>query len=1569
MKFGRREFRATMIAALCFCAASAASAQRRVATAHRGGAASAGVSPLVKCDPDMTDWLARSRAAVKKKDYAEAIKILQALIDKPDAGFVPAGKEQRRFLPLRDEALRVLGEIPPEGLERYRRLYDPKAQRKLDDALAAGDPRGIKNVAKRYKYTRVGPKAEEAMGDWQFDHAQFAQAGRTWRALLAEADKTRVPLLLLKTAVAYHLAGQTEQAKTLAKELRTKYPQARATLAGREQNLPAALKAYLAIPCPSRPAATVLKTTYPGWGGLPTGLGVMPDTRAVLRPYWRYPAADNSADDPARGLQIRPDILGQVSDVELLGGRVSLRIRQGNRRLTLPLAPLIRPVVVGDLILYRDDERVVAVDAQTGQNDSDHGWQSQPLPMERTAKSSDERNARIMAIHSSHYARFPSLFLLDRGRYSLTVGGGRVYTVCRFAPQTIQYAHVAFGNTEKPPTEASSLAALSLHGQGKLEWIVGWSENASGGGDPFLRDCTFLSPPTYLSTADRENEGRLYTTVLYGEMFYLVCLDAATGRLQWKTQIAQTPVFKGAMYGLPALTWHSTPAAPPAVAEDRVFVTTNAGVTAAFDAHTSRALWAYQYGEATANPGSVPTPVITSSSIQPSAGTNSGGVSPVIVSDGVVITMPADDDEVLAFRADDGTLLWRRVRNRHLAALDGGRVCLAGEGVSILRASDGKELWRNGAMECFGDPAVTQKHLLLAGEGKLWRVRLSDYAVASEPLQADGWLGNLVSMGGKLIAASALGLCAYFDYDQTFAGLTERMKNAPSQTCIDLLTQRGDLSFHCDRYETALKDYVAAESLANTLPAGEEKRFRCARLRQRRYRTCIALGNREKDATKSLAWFDRARDLAQTNQERAHMQIRTARVLEHVGRFNEAVATAHVLGEQFPEEEVVDVRIGADVDPQRTFGSKDPTLPGRAWAYQFIHRLIQVHGQKVYAEFDAQALRALQQARRENTPEAYLSIQKRWPLSQYADEACFAAAEIFFYRACKTNDAARADEHLRHCEELLREVTCRQDSSHRPSALAALAAIYTAAGQLVPARHARIDLDELPADTPIAFADIRGPLEKVLRNMDEGKIKPGGAPSAQTTDTTPSYIRPPLRPIFTLSSPGAALLFDAEGTPLRLGQLLFVQAGDKTLLVDTSASNAEEAVRGVALTKIRRQPNQPLCAGLSRDGTIAAVANLQGLSVFRVDTCKLLRQTEWETLGCPNVGGVAVGEGLVIAWGRDNSVVAFDIVANKVRWEYASKSRPRKSESPPPNIIIGGPPGVVLQGGRMIRRSDLSEDHVVSAFTPVVVDDVVVVPECAAGLSAVVLDARNGKKLLSHTILPKLAPRRPAGAVDVKSLGAGLLAIVGGDAATVYDVRRTSRPVREQTISSPESAGELLGGNRYFLAVRGPDATVLLHPFRAPTQKTTTLRWNSSSGGPTIQPANAVFDEHRVYVFAAEAAAQGGSSTSTTRRLVVAAFDPVTGKLLWQEEPAAVGDAPSLYSFTQGENYLAVSLSRQDNAGGTCVLMDKATGKVVQHLPLADAAGKKPAAFSRRLAMTAGRLAMETGKGIAVYGE
>ena len=553
-----------MIAALLLCAGGAWGMEIVEIQAVDSKKSPAGPMPLVKTDFELSDWIQRARACIAKKDYSEAIKILQALIEKEDAGFVPVGNDKTRYVSLRSEAVKILGAMPPEALERYRRFYDPKAQRKYAEAVKSGSVEGLQKVAEWYRHTSFGPQALETLAGIHFDRGRFPGAVWCWGKLLPFKSKKDQALLLTKIAVACHLAGDDTKAAQYADKLRKDHPEAKATIGGRERKLSDVLIEVFDKPAMRKPAPRKYGAVWPGWGGTPDGLGTMDECDVVLLPRWRWPVIEETDQNIFKHLVVKLPLAGLAyvrnnitPYAELHNGCVRLRRKVGNRSSEITAPAMLRPVVVGDWIIYRDEQGVVALDAYTGKV----VWRTPAGRFALHRKPPGNVNVRGGAVFWGGRMLYGGGgFFADRGRYSLTVGGGKVFTIYGFSPPT-----GARGQNVKAREKSSSLAALSLAGEGKLQWRIGWGKDGALGSDDILKQCTYLSLPTYHSGGSGRT-ARLYVLAMHMENYYLLCLNPETGSLIWKADVSQTPVIRSRSHRYNGMEMYKTIGTPPAVA-------------------------------------------------------------------------------------------------------------------------------------------------------------------------------------------------------------------------------------------------------------------------------------------------------------------------------------------------------------------------------------------------------------------------------------------------------------------------------------------------------------------------------------------------------------------------------------------------------------------------------------------------------------------------------------------------------------------------------------------------------------------------------------------------------------------------------------------------------------------------------------------------------------------------------------------------------------------------------------------------------------------------------------------
>jgi len=1502
------------------------------------GAAGTKTPPLVYVDDELGEYLSRATGLIRDERYDQAIQILQALIQRDDSGFFAEGKG--RFVSLRLKANELLGTMGPKGLKLYRALYDPQAQRLYQEAVASPRPaRRLRRLSERYLHTTYGPRALETLGAMYFDRARFSQAAACWQRLLgATTEKSARAVLLAKVAAAHHLAGEAGPAKRAADELKRDHKGARAVLGGTEQALAAFVDGIAAMPVPAERRAGPDRDGWGGLGSAPDGLATMGACDVVLAPRWRRPAGELSGSKdlvskllsggamhlaspsmPSPFSSIRSP-QAQRGQVRLERGHLFLR-RQASARGVgdMMLPALVQPVVDGDLVIVRTEECVVAYDLLTGKE----RWNTKAVGKTNMIRRPPSFSGRSGVIYSAGYN-----YIGDAGRYALTIGGGRVYTVCDFLPSSNSRYHALRNNPNATGLDRGSrLAAIDLSRQGYLEWVVGREPEKPGVPDA-VRNGQFLSAPTY-------RDGRLYVVVQHLQSYHLACLDAESrGATVWVTPVAQEPAPQtryAYRYGAdPRLSVGS----PPAVSDGRVFVTTNAGVVAAFEEETGEPLWGYQYDSRMNTPTTVAR---FSPYSQPTAVYRPA--NPVIVSGRRVICLPADSENVVALDAATGKELWSASRRGQyeLSAIDADRVLLSGKGLYVLAAGDGKELYGAGAdVGVWGRPAVTPKQVLAGALGGVKVLDLATYKLKTLGLaSAEGFLGNLVSADGKLISASMLGVCTYFSYDVAREQLTARIDKAAADEKPALLLQRGELAFDARRFEKALADLNACRAAAEA--AGQTAVL--ARLGTRFYLAHVALGNHARDEEEMRAQFLRAASYAKTRQEKAHMTLRLAKRHERVGEYAAAAKLAQQLADQYGQEELVDVEIGPAADEAR-FGPERSTVRGDRLARDYIQKLIQAYGRECYAEFDRQAGEALEAARASGEPVQILAVATRWPNSKWADDALFVAAERYYLRAAAEPD--QSDNFLGEARRHLYQVARMDDSPLRFSAGVALATIYARGGWVTSARKECDGLRELPADMEVAFADVRGRLGDILKQIEAGRL--GKTPRRMRLV---SAIAPPLRTLFQVAGADAFVLRDQEFRPIRLDEKLAVVKGADAMLLDTTADDAAEAVsswKGLAgidkadLAKYSYPtPGMRLIGALSADGKVLAVADRKTMTGLDLVSAKVVWRQEMSKIGIGSFYCMGSGSGVLVVADRTGGIVCVDAATGDVRWKSKLVGGTSRAPSGPPRIAGDA---VVLRhnGGRTVTCFHLG----------------------------------RGGRIVGKWTASRLA--------QCELAADGLIVLLRDGELTVRELAKIDKPLwTRQFDAEPYPAVLGLSAQHIAFSPSGTAGTVEVLSLAGGGQTVASLTTAPVAGAPSI-PFDAAFRGDELFVLCSPAVSGRRKSAygrlTSVRGVNLQKFDVAGRKALWSRDVEMQGTLyySAVLPIAVGRNHVVVT-ARHTHAGLAyyTYVIDGKTGQVVQKINLLGKGGAAQTESRRRQTIgppviTNGRLTVEGSEGVTVYG-
>ncbi len=1220
-------------------------------------ASAPGSTILVNADEELAGYLRKAKEAIEEKNYETAIDILHALITRTKAGFAPTD-EKGRFVALRLRAAEMIRTMPDEGLSLYRSIYDPQARRLFQEARRSGQLAPMRLIVSRYANTSVGPLAQETLASLYHDRGRFSQAAHAFgTAAELYGDDPRAEVLRGRAAIAYHLAGDRGRGKSLLDAL-SEGPGGRQEVrwGGRPVRLDRIVADVLSREVRQEHVA-IARDGWPGLTAFPGGMARMQPSDVVLMPRWTRPAQAGRSGEEATlvamsalfndYMRMRHRSRGRIGRLYHKGGAVMTSIRNTSRgrqggNSASPLPGVIHPLVVGDLVIYRTDEAVVAVDRSTGYTweAGKSGWKSFDLPMTRTVT--------VPAGHSSS----SSVCIRDLGRHRLSLGAGKVYTLFGFRPPVGRY-YVRRTRQRRPEPDSSGLAALSLGSQGKIVWRVG---NGAGKGSDFLASCKFLSAPTY-------RDGRLYVVAEQTHEYHLVCLDAETGEHLWHSSINQAPTLQN-IYGSFRESVLSV-GSPPSVVDGRVYALSNAGAVAAFDAETGQSLWAYQY-DSSLNTGSRGVSV-TSGVVR--------GANPLIVARGMVICAPADSPKVMAFRTSDGHRVWtQQIDLITLRGIDADRFLVAGPGLEVRRTRSGSRIaFASGVDDVHGEPAVTPGAIIASGVGRIHEMDLENYKVTQAGQVAEGGLlGNLVSAGGVLVAANPSGVCTYFGYEVARELITEQLADATGADRLELLDRRARLALNAKRLEAALEDFLACRDLAGEL--GDAARRQ--ELRIKVYLLYVALGNRADKGERMVELFTEAQKLAQTEQEKAHMGLRIAYALEFDPP--RAVEAAQELIAAHGEEKIVDVTIGPQagsvsyLDRQRQ-GARQAKL----LAEEYIDRLIKAHGREVYAAFDRQAEQRVSQLLRdgdERLGAKLREVAERWPNSVHADRALYRAAEAY-YRASRAPDAADSESQMDSAKQLLRRLG-NSKGAFRVPASAALALIYARNEQWLAAGLTVAPLKDAPPRTPVEFAEIDTTLGDILERIERKDLTGQGVPDRPAARLAEEG---EIEPSGQLAEASSVFVRRDALTPLFLGDWPLAMRGGR-LVAYAPPDGGEPDPRWLGLTEAdpaalgaRRSKSPPsglIVGGFSPDGGTLGMTDMSTVVGFDVETAR--RAWSPVRLGDSGVEGLygASGAGRIAVVGKKGKLIAVEIATGKVAWEAMLVGGNRAPSAPP--LVAGG---------------------------------------------------------------------------------------------------------------------------------------------------------------------------------------------------------------------------------------------------------------------------------------------------------
>lgn len=710
--------------------------------------------------------LTRAQAAIADERFSDAADELGRILDSEtsDDYFLGRPGQADAQQSLKAEALALIGSMPAKGRQIYETKFGFDAKAELDKALEEGSLARLTEVSRRYFHTKAGYEATLLVGRTLLDQGRPLAAALVLKRIadspvaLGQYD----PELTVLLATCWVHARMPEKATEALVALRQRNPQAKVRLLDGEEALFSSDDQALAwlerIVGGGRTPLSLVATQWVMFRGNESRNATTNGGVPLLNFRWSLPTVNEPADE----LKVKS-------------------IARSMRDAGQPNIVALQPLVVQDTVIYRapDSNKLLGVDLRTGKRtwvfppfeDGPLGGTSRPtMPALRLPPGVNLRDQELrQRVWEDHaFGQISS-----DGRYAYVIDDlGYANTANMAVPRV----NVLPGGRGVPNSSWSKpynlLVALDLAREGYQVWAVGGNEV----GNPALTGAFFLGPPLPLGD-------QLFVLAEVNSEIRLVCLNAATGALEWKQQLAvvedQQQIIIDRVRRLAG--------ASPSFADGVLICPTSAGAVVAVDLATRSLRWGYQYPRwdlIRSNSGAFGVRTRYAA-----PGTVSGNWldSTATISDGAVVLTPVESQELICLDVLTGKLKWPRQQRDDglfVACVHEGKIIVVGKSkVRAIQLSDGKNAWTK-------DLALDTDMPVGRGfyTGKFYYLPLSNQQLVKIDLatgeivmraKTEIELGNVVCYKDQLLTQSASQVASFFLTEPLLAWIDETLKKEP----------------------------------------------------------------------------------------------------------------------------------------------------------------------------------------------------------------------------------------------------------------------------------------------------------------------------------------------------------------------------------------------------------------------------------------------------------------------------------------------------------------------------------------------------------------------------------------------------------------------------------------------------------------------------------------------------------------------------------------------------------------------------------------------------------------------
>lgn len=936
------------VASLPRCAANAAEAPAQAAgTADDVPGPDNSDTVFVRDSPTAWDTFQNGLRMERLKEWSKAADFYQEVLEKYRDRVVPAAHDADnrtiRYASIVGLVQDQLAHWPREGLDAYCARYQTPAAALLTTA-GPGDVLTLHRVFDHYFVTDAGRDAGIRLIDTYLEAGEYrAAAGIGQRLLDLHPDLADdAPSIIYRTALAYHFAGDDTGAQRMLADMTARFAGQHGVVRGEEVILADALRNDLARSAPtSADADPGADDSWPmPWGD--------PSRSRV----------SNAAGKPGARLYSIPlskpvypvTATNPGQNAQTFEQQFAQAVQSGHTIGVMPVADR------GELF-FQDGQRIYGMSIESG------------LPLPGWAHSG-----------SGQYV-LPNTWGSSRTHpLAVTLTDDSVVAIMGQPDQGMLGNGDAVGETRLVCVDRET---------GKEKWVTSPSRLPQSVST--LRDVEFGGSALVVGQSVLVI-GRAGKQVQF-EDCYVLSFDLKTGKYQWSCYIASANLSDpGGIENTSHLAY----------ADGLLFVQTNFGAIAALDPYAATLSWLDVYPTHPSNLEANNPFIPANMNPQPGDGRFPWTCNPVMVSNGLLFTLPAQGKDFLVYEAATG----KELKSLSLSTLHDCNTLLGVVGDRVILCGDKDVVcfdWRKADPHNFseddfawtyslpkpirGRGFIAQQMLFIPAADRLWWLNLnSGLMVGEHPLHPREWEdgegpGNVLVTSENVVLAGASSVDVYTDLTIARANLDREIAAAPSDPQPRL--RYAELMFASHDANGALQKLDEAVALlgGSTNGPARDRVFTDAL----RFAVRSSTEDSPTADQEAVKFYDRAAAAAATPQEQVRFHFGRAQLAE---RMKDASLAVKLYQEILSDEKLRSVVLNDDESPL--------PRPASARAEKAIAAVKKVDP-SAYAPFEQAAADALDEAKDagSDAPEKLLAVAQIYPNSSVAPLATLAAADAY----------------------------------------------------------------------------------------------------------------------------------------------------------------------------------------------------------------------------------------------------------------------------------------------------------------------------------------------------------------------------------------------------------------------------------------------------------------------------------------------------------------------------------------------------------------------------------------------